>query len=371
MKKHYQLLLVLLLFAGTVFALPQVKKQLDVKSGQKLVVDLECGSDIIIEGWDKNVVDIDVDIRGRDADDVDVEISETSYGVLIAADFYSNRRNNSTKGEITVKVPLKFDLELETMGGELNVDNVDGNLEGTTMGGSLTLKNLKGEIKFKTMGGSIDLIDSEVDGEVSTMGGSVLVENVVGDVDASTMGGSVTQKNVKSCKGSTGKEVKIKSMGGSINVDEAMRGANVTTMGGEINVNKAAEYVKAETMGGDVTIEEVAGWVDASTMGGDVEVTVVGSDGDRSVKLSSMGGNIRLNVPANLDMDIEIEIIYDEDDEDDVDIISDFDLSEKVVDSNRDWGHDTRKLIGTGQTGSGKNKIKIKTVGGKVYLKKV
>lgn len=368
--KHLKVILTLLFTASILFALPQVKKEFNVQPGQKLIVDIECGSDIIIEGWDKNVVAVDLDIHGRDADDLEIDVSETSYGILVTAEFDRHKRNNSTSGIVKVMVPNKFDLELKTMGGELSVENVDGDLEGTTMGGELMLKKLKGEVDFTTMGGSIELVDSEVDGEVSTMGGSVLIENVVGDVDASTMGGSVTQRNVKSSKASIGKEIKIETMGGAIKVDEAMSGANVKTMGGSIMVNKAADYVKAETMGGDITIKEVAGWVVATTMGGDVDVEVKGTDGNRDVTLKSMGGDITLYVPADLAMDIDIEIVYDEDDEDEVNIISDFDLSEKVVDAGGSWDGDTKKLIARGETGDASNRIKIETVSGVVSIKK-
>ncbi|MDZ7764242.1 MAG: hypothetical protein U5K00_07410 [Melioribacteraceae bacterium] len=367
--KKYLSLTAILFFVITIAGMPQVDKQFEVKPGQKLVVDIECGSDIIIEGWEKNIVDVNVDITGRDAASVVVDVEETSYGVSVKAESKKSN-NNSTSGKINIKVPNKFDVNLKTMGGELNVANVEGDLSGSTMGGSLNLKKLKGQLKFSTMGGSIELIDSEVDGKVSTMGGSVLVENVIGDVDASTMGGTVTQRNVTSSKGSTGKEVKMKSMGGAVYVDEAMSGANVSTMGGAVTVNKAAQFVKASTMGGDIKIKEVAGWVDASTMGGDIEVKVTGTEGKRSVELSSMSGDIWLYVPADLSMDIEIEIVYDEGEENRIDLESDFNLSERVEDAGSKWrGHD-KKLVAEGSNGSGENKIKISTVNGKVHLKK-
>ena len=369
MKKQLLSVLLFVLAVSVTFALPQEKKQFNVEPGKKLVVDFECGSDVIVEGWEKNVVDVDVDISGRDAGDVEIKISETSYGVLISAEYSRSRNSRSTSGEVKVKVPNKFNIELKTTGGELVVKGVEGDLEGTTMGGSLELSSLKGKVEFSTMGGTIELKDSEVDGEVSTMGGNVLIENVVGDVDASTMGGSVTQKNVKGSKSSIGDEVKIKSMGGSINVDEGMNGVNVSTMGGGIKVKRAAKYVKASTMGGDITIDEIDGWVDVSTMGGDIQVNLTGSEGERNVKMSSMSGDITLTVPSDLDMDIEIEIVYEEDDRDEIGVESDFSLSERIED--RDEGdQDTKKLIATGKTGSANNKIRISTVSGKVYLKK-
>ncbi len=366
----YSKFVLIFLFAVTLFAYPTLKKEIEVEPGQKLVVEIKAGSDIIIEGWNKNIVDLDAEISGRDADDIEINMSKTSYGVLIKADYKTQRHSRSTNGEVKIKVPEKFNVKLETMGGKLEVKNVEGDLKGTTMGGSLTLKNLKGDISFSTMGGSVELSDSEVNGKVSTMGGKVLVENVVGDVDASSMGGNVVQRNVKGSKSSIGKEVWIKTMGGEINVDEAMNGASLRTMGGDITVNQAAEYVKANTMGGDIVIKEIAGWVDASTMGGDVEVKVVGTDGKRDIKLSSMGGDMKIYVPADLDMDIEIEIVFNENRRNKVEIISDFDLTEKVVDTD-DLNSDSKKLLGTGITGSGKNKVKVKTIGGKVYLKKI
>lgn len=105
-------------------------------------------------------------------------------------------------------------------------------------------------------------------------------------------------------------------------------------------------------------------------MGGDVEVKVKGSDGKRDIKLSSMGGDIKVYVPADLDMDIEIEVVFNEKRRNKVEIISDFKLTEKVVDTD-DVNSDSKKLLGTGVNGSGKNKVKINTIGGKVYLMKI
>lgn len=271
-------------------------------------------------------------------------------------------------------VPNQFDVEFKTMGGDVEFNEVEGRLEGVTMGGELTLKNLKGYLNMKTMGGSIELTDSEVDGNVETMGGTVLVENVVGDVDASSMGGNIVQRNVKSSSKSVGKEVDVHTMGGGIDVDEALYGANVKTMGGEITINKVKEYLKAETMGGDIYVKEADAWVKAKTMGGDVEVKLNcdPSASDRDVELVSMHGDIILYVPSDFSMKVDIEIKYSEEDEDDVDIISDFNVHEEVTnDRERHHWDITKTLHGTASFNGGKNRVKIRTVNGRVYLKKI
>ena len=350
-----------------------ITKEFTVKKGQLLRIDSEAGGGIRIQGWDKDVVKIDVSLSGRDAEDIEVEFEETSDGVAVYCDYDGHKRNRSAKIKFDIMVPNEFDLDLETAGGSLDIDGVKGELIGETMGGSLELRNLEGVLKMNTMGGSIELEDSNVDGKVKTMGGSVSFRNVTGDVDAETMGGSIKQKNVKGNKGSDGKPLRLSTMGGSIDVDDVPNGAYLKTMGGSVEVNSSGDYLEVETMGGSIEIGAVDGGIDAKTMGGDVYVTMVGdpSKKDRDVTLTSMGGDVELTVPAGLDMTIDIEIEYTRKYEDRVDIISDFDLNvERTDDWKYNHGNKHKTLVGTGEIGSGKNRIKIRTVNGVVKLKK-
>ncbi len=349
------------------------EKEFDVKSGQKLKIDFEAGGSINVKGWDKDVVSVKLSFRGRDAEDVIVEMEETSYGVYVHTEYDGWDHDRHLRQKSLIMVPNKFDLDFNTTGGSVNIQDVEGELEGETMGGSLDLNNLKGNLGMKTMGGSIDLSNSDVDGWVKTMGGSVDVDNVVGTVDIHTMGGSISQSNVTARPGSSD-EVEISTMGGSIDVDEAPNGAKVKTMGGSIVAEKVEKFIEAETMGGSIKIKSIDGWVKAKTMGGDIYCKMVGdpAKGERDVILTSMSGDIELYVPKGLDMDIEIEIEFDDRHEDEVELDSDFTVEKEVKKTRRrdDWGRrEWKTLIAEGKTGSGKNKIRIKTVNGSVYLK--
>ena len=245
------------------------------------------------------------------------------------------------------------------------------------MGGNMEFTGLKGKINFHTMGGKITLTKSEVDGEVKTNGGKVFLEDVVGNVNGHSMGGAVTYRNVTDRSGSGSGEVeKISSMGGAISVSDAPHGAEVSTMGGDIDVRSAAQFVKAKTMGGDINIDKVDGWVHAETMGGDVNVTMVGnpSEGKRDVTISSKGGDITLTVPPGLSMDVDITLAYTDQHwfgPKDNAIRSDFDIKQ---DRTNDWdyseGSRRKYIYGTGSINGGKNKIRIETINGSVYLKK-
>ena len=185
----------------------QIVKEFDAVAGGLLQIDLETGGEVEITGWDRNQVRVEAEARGRDQAP-GITINRTDRGVEVKVEFPENRRRDfkgqhTQRVHIVVKVPLRFDLQVESMGGDITIDGVEGDIEGETMGGELRLSHLKGDLEISTMGGGITLTDSDVDGKVSTMGGPVLLENVTGDVDGSSMGGSVIYKNVRRADGSS------------------------------------------------------------------------------------------------------------------------------------------------------------------------
>jgi len=361
-----------LLLAGLATA-QQMERTFNIDAGKRLDLNLETGGGITITGWDKNQVAVTANRHGRDADKIDVEMDERSSGLSIRTSHNWRRGNGGVDFEI--RVPRRFNVTLETMGGEIKITGVEGRFRGQTMGGEINLADLRGEVDLKTMGGDITLRDSSVDGEVETMGGEVYISDVTGNVKGTTMGGEVTYRNVKTGgrDGAEAREVRINTMGGDINLDDAVGGADVHTMGGEIHVRSAKDHVKAKTMGGEIVIEEIDGWVEATTMGGDVEVNMIGNParGDRHVELSSMGGDIILTVPPGLAMKVDIEIAFTRDARESYRIESDFGIEQEVTkDWIRDNGSPRKYISGTGTIGAGTHRIKIKTVNGNVYLKR-
>jgi hypothetical protein len=87
-----------------------------------------------------------------------------------------------------------------------------------------------------------------------------------------------------------------------------------------------------------------------------------------------MGGDITLNVPAGLSMDVDIVLAYTDrswHDGKGYVIDSDFDLrEERTKEWDRREGTPRKYVYGTGSINGGKNKIRIETVNGNVYLKK-
>lgn len=370
MKTKIILIAILALaLSGTTLA-DVIDKEFDVSPGQTLEVDLDTGGSVTVRGGAGSKVVVRARLTGRDSSDIDLRVERMKDGVKIESEYKSAWRNHSGGVDLDITVPSRFDLDVETMGGTIEVDGVEGYLEGSTMGGQLDLKNLKGTVEMSTMGGHVKLVSSTVDGEVSTMGGRVELSDVVGNVKGKSMGGNVIYNNVRPAPGAPLKAVEISTMGGDIEVPSAPGGASVSTMGGDIEVESAAKFVKAKTMGGDITIRDVDGWVEATTMGGDIEVHVTGSEGDRHIDLSSKGGDVTLVVPAGFSMDVDIEIDYGRRSRDRAKIESDFPI--KVEDRKGDGGwHGTDGTVtGSGSINGGRNKVVIRTIDGTVTLRK-
>ena len=354
-----------------------VQKEFNVKPGGKLYINLKPGGSIKIEGWSKNVVSVRAELSGRDADDVNVDMEQNGDEITVESYYDGGRHNYKCKEKVYVSVPEKFNVDFSTMGGDVSLNKVSGTLEGKTMGGALDLTNLNGDLDITTMGGEINVRDCNVDGKVKTMGGQVLVENVNGDLNATSMGGKVSQRNVNGNKNSSGSAVSISTMGGPIDVDNAPNGAKVKTMGGDIKVNSVSKFINAETYGGDIEIKKVDGSVEAKTYGGNVDVNLVGTGDNKDVEITSLGGDITVNIPSNFSMDVNVEIAYtrdwDEGEEgfQDAKIEGDFKLDESKTDKwERKHGSARKYLRGKGSFNGGKNKVTIKTINGTVTLNK-
>ena len=113
-----------LAYAGT------IEKEFDIAKGNKLILDLETGGSVYISGWDKDKVGVKTHVSRIDSDAYDIDFDAGSSRIKITSDHRGSwlKRNNKSGGhfEFDLKVPSEFDIEIETMGGEVNVVDVKG-----------------------------------------------------------------------------------------------------------------------------------------------------------------------------------------------------------------------------------------------------
>ena len=370
------------LFLTVASAEDKGSREFKVGSGGLLNIDLDAGGSVSIRGTGGS--SIIVDYSSDCSPDCETYFEETASGLKISNRFVGRGRNQSSNVHLEIQLPSMYDVKLQTKGGEFSIDGVDGTFTGKTMGGALTLHDVRGEAKLTTMGGKIKLTDSELDGSLKTMGGEVWFENVIGNVKGSSMGGDVRYKNVQRRDGGLASPpriddierieeisidtVQVSTMGGSIEVEDALEGADVHTMGGNIEISNAQRFVRAKTMGGDIRIDSVDGWIQAITMSGDIEVQMVGNGGD--VLLSSYSGDIELCVPSRFGMQLDLEVAFTRNSRKEFEIIAPGELSQSV---SPDWDYDhgtpRKYLRRSGSVNGGGNTVKIETINGDITVK--
>jgi hypothetical protein len=367
-----------------------IEHAFDLSGERNLEISIPSGGSIDIRGWDEMHAEARVRFRNTDPDAFRFEFDQRGQDLIIRSERL--RRLEQVDLAIEVRVPRAFNLDLRTGGGGITLADIEGRIEGRTGGGELDLRHLRGSIRLTTGGGEITVLDSELDGRVSTGGGAVLVENVRGDFRATSGGGEVVYRNVVTPDRTyPGEVVNIRNAGGSIEVEDAPAGADLSTGGGEIHVRSAGSWLKARTGGGDIsigtvdgwietstgggeiTIDEVTGRVEASTGAGEIRVTMTGDpdEGERGVDLRSGYGDIYLTLPEGLSMTVEIELSYTRDARGTYQIRSDWDLREERTETwDTSQGSPRKYIYGRAGFGDGRNVIRIRTCNGNVYLRK-
>jgi DUF4097 and DUF4098 domain-containing protein YvlB len=242
------------------------------------------------------------------------------------------------------------------MGGDVDIDEVKGDLEGTTMGGDIEYRNMPSGYEQ----GDDDPVN------IKTMGGDLDLDYPGRRVKAKTMGGDIDVPEARS--------MDVVTMGGDIEAGKIEDGAKAKTMGGDIEIDFVGGYADLSTMGGDITITEVDGWIKAETMGGDVFARMVGNpdEGKRSVEIDSKSGDIVLRLPGGISASFDIEIKYTKDSRKNYGIDSDFDIRVEEDDEweKRLFGRDVKSITGKGEVEGGEHRIFIRTVNGNVTIER-
>lgn len=213
-------------------------------------------------------------------EDYEIRYSQTARGVTITAEMRGSnwlRGNDGLQVEFRITVPQRYNLDLNTSGGSIEVDDLIGEARVKTSGGSLTLGRIEGPVTAKTSGGSISLRRCKGDLLARTSGGGV----VVGDVDG---------------------EVDVETSGGSIEVDGASGNLRAHTSGGGVSLRNLRGNVDASTSGGSIDAELLAPITapcELSTSGGGISV-YVSKDFKADLDARSSGGDVHCDMPITV-----------------------------------------------------------------------
>lgn len=260
-------------------------------------------------------------------------------------------------GDITVEGPLAGEARLTTAGGDVRASDITGGVRIETAGGGIDLDKIGGDLSARTAGGSIHVGDAKGDALLETSGGEIVTGTVAGTVKAETAGGDVIV-------GGASGQVLARTAGGQIQVGPTGGSVRAETAGGSIRLQGARGRVVAETAGGSIDLLEVESAVRASTVAGRIlaEFNCTKKSFGSSQLETSMG-DVYVYLPVNVPLTIDAAI----DTAAGRQIRSDFPLDiqgdkEELVPST---------LRGRGALNGGGEVLKIRTVAGNIEIRKI
>jgi DUF4097 and DUF4098 domain-containing protein YvlB len=261
-----------------------VHRSFNVTPGGWLRIDTDRGNIEVTTGG-SNTVEVDVhrEARGNASED-DFEVSFEQSGNSIEISGESRERNwgrNNVNVKFVVRLPSKFNVDLETSGGNVSVEDLDGEANVETAGGNLSFGRVTGKISAETAGGNISVEGSEGDVSVETSGGGIKLGRVGGKVEASTSGGNIT-------------------------VDGSEGELTVETSGGNIHLGRVGGTVEASTSGGNIHVEEVNGQIEAETSGGSITARMASQPAGDS-RLETGGGSITVYLADDIRVDVDAD----------------------------------------------------------------
>lgn len=163
---------------------------------------------------------------------------------------------NTSGGSISLQ-SLEGNQKVRTSGGSLNFDDINGYTEANTSGGSININGYQGVIQGRTSGGSIRAHNADGELDLHTSGGSIILEDVQGSIEARTSGGSI-----KAFVLGIDKYLTLKTSGGSVNavipegigVDLDLAGNRVNTSLNNFSGTSERDHVKGTMNGGGVAV---------------------------------------------------------------------------------------------------------------------
>lgn len=142
------------------------------------------------------------------------------------------------------------------------------------------------------------LAPKTISSNLNTSGGSISLDGVEGTHSVKTSGGSLSFKNMNG-------KVEGHTSGGSIEIANYTGSLNAHTSGGTINMNDSKGELRVQTSGGSINLDNVQGSIDASTSGGSINATLLTLD--KQVKLHTSGGNIKAVLPSGVGLDLDLQ----------------------------------------------------------------
>lgn len=178
-----------------------VQKSVPISSGKRLEIKLQTGGSLQILGWAKDRVEVECRRLGRDASDCKIDLEQMADGVILLSRYTKTASSVSTGLEFKVHVPILFNIIVDSSGGPVSINNIEGYVQVETGGGAIQATMMRGIYSLTTKGG--DIFVNAVDGHLHTNTASGKIQ-----INVSPSGSGIGLR----------RELQVSSLGGDLTV---------------------------------------------------------------------------------------------------------------------------------------------------------
>jgi TonB family protein len=225
---------------------------------------------------------------------------------------------------VEIHVPRKYSLKINTQGGNIDVQDIEGQVDLVTGGGNITVGSVS----------PASVHAGNIAAHIETQGGHIRIGDVAGTLRATTAGGHITTGNIAG--------------------DGVLQ-----TGGGQIDFAEASGTIRTHTGGGVVHIDHVTGAAVVETNGGGIFLRKV----DAPLRVSSAEGDIVVYLPQQLGATIDAVV----DRGDGHTILADSSLPLRI--SYQDSGPGPRTIRCEGDLNGGGEALHLKALSGNIILR--
>ena len=232
------------------------EKSFKILPGKNLYVDLSSG-DVKITYWENEEVYVKIfgDEDAMEKMDFTLEGNDEEVKVIGKMTSSISSWFSDIDLEIEIKVPSRFNLDVNTAGGDIKCGGITGTVELNTSGGDVWADKFSGFMNASTSGGDVFLFCKDAKINAETSGGDIKLEYEGENkgIDLSTSGGDI---DIRLPKDFTAK-MELATSGGDVSCSLNM--TSVKKMSGSRligELNGGGEILSAHTSGGDISVTE-------------------------------------------------------------------------------------------------------------------
>lgn len=232
------------------------EKRFPISPGNDLRIKVS-GGDVVINSWDRSEVYIKVLGNENAKEKLDFIFNNSDSFVELKTEKKGSIFSwfSSISLRIEVMVPERFNTNIHTSGGDIELVHVDGSSELNTSGGDVICQDFLGSLDVSTSGGDIKLHGGNTPIVAHTSGGDIQLDYLGENkgIDLSTSGGDI----IINLPHDFNADMELSTSGGEVSCNLTMNNASKLS-GHKIvaELNEGGSDLVAHTSGGDIDVRK-------------------------------------------------------------------------------------------------------------------